>query len=151
VIVRLFNTVGPRQTASYGMVIPRFVTQALGNDPITVHGTGEQRRSFLHVQDAVDAVMALMERPEAHGQAFNIGEEREISILALARLVRDRLDSSSRIVTVPYEEVYGEGFEDLERRRPETSKLRNLLDWRPSRTLDDIVDDVAAERRTRVG
>jgi len=151
VIGRIFNTAGPRQRGRWGMVVPTFVAQALEGEPITVHGSGEQFRSFLHVQDAIDAILGLMEAPGAAGQAFNIGDEREISIMELARMVRDRLGSESEIRTVPYEDVYGHGFEDVRRRRPDTSKLRSILDWEPSRSVGSIVDDVAEERKAPAG
>jgi UDP-glucose 4-epimerase len=148
---RIFNTTGPRQRGRWGMVVPSFVDQALAGEPITVHGTGDQLRSFLHVHDAVDAIVALMDRPDAAGEAFNVGDEREISILELAHLVKKKTGSDSEIATVPYENVYGEGFEDVERRRPDTSKLREFLEWEPSRHLDEIVDSVIEERRAGGG
>jgi UDP-glucose 4-epimerase len=147
VVGRIFNTAGARQRGRWGMVVPTFVAQAQDGEPITVHGTGEQRRSFLHVDDCVDAILGLMDRSDAAGEAFNIGDEREISILELAHLVKDRLSSGSEVRTVPYEDVYGEGFEDLERRRPDSSKIRRFLGWEPSRSLEEIVDGVAEERR----
>lgn len=146
VIGRIFNTAGPRQRGRWGMVVPTFVAQALDGDPITVHGSGEQRRSFLHVADCVDAIVGLMERSGSAGEAFNIGNESEITIRELAERVKARLGSESEVIQVPYEDVYGEGFEDLERRRPDTSRLRSFLDWEPTRTLDEIVEGVAGER-----
>jgi UDP-glucose 4-epimerase len=144
---RIFNTTGPRQQGRWGMVVPTFVDQALAGEPITVHGTGEQLRSFLHVHDAVDAILALMERSDAAGEVFNIGDQREISIMELAERVKEKTGSASEIRNVPYENVYGEGFEDVERRRPDTSKLRTFLDWEPSRHVDEIVESVVEERR----
>jgi UDP-glucose 4-epimerase len=143
VIGRFFNTVGPRQTGQWGMVVPTFVGQALRHEPITVYGSGDQRRCFLHVHDAVEAVVGLMGRSDAVGGIYNIGHEEEITILALAERIRDALASASEIVTVPYAEAYGEGFEDMERRHPDTGRLRDLLGWRPRRGLDAIIEETA--------
>lgn len=147
VVVRLFNTVGPRQSPAYGMVVPRLVRQALTGGPLTVHGDGSQRRCFLHVADAVRALTALLAEPEAVGRVFNIGAPHEISIRDLARRVIERCDSDAPVVTVPHREVYGEGFEDMERRLPDTTRLRALTGWTPRRTLDDILDETIAEAR----
>ncbi len=149
VVGRFFNTVGPRQSGQWGMVVPRLVEQALAGDPLTVYGTGEQRRSFLHVDDAVRAVVGLMERKEALGQVYNIGSEAELAILALAERVKGRTGSSSPVQLIPYEQAYGEGFEDMERRQPDTTKLRRLLDWAPTKGIDAIIDEVAADLTAR--
>jgi len=150
VVGRFFNTVGPRQSGKWGMVLPTFVRQALEGAPITVYGSGTQRRCFLHVDDAVDAVLGLMELPEARGRVFNVGHEREITIRELAEAVKAGTGSGSEIRTIPYEDAYGEGFEDMERRRPDTARIREALDWKPSRDIDAIVDDVVTYYRERM-
>jgi UDP-glucose 4-epimerase len=142
VIVRLFNTVGPRQTGQYGMVIPTFVKQALAGRPLTVYGDGSQTRCFGYVKDVVGALIALMEREEAVGQVFNIGSTEEVSIMELARRVKELTGSKSEIVTVPYDEAYEEGFEDMPRRVPDTSKVSALTGFRPTMTLDGILQSV---------
>ncbi|PYT04404.1 MAG: nucleoside-diphosphate sugar epimerase [Acidobacteria bacterium] len=142
VVVRLFNTVGPRQTGQYGMVIPTFVKQALSGRPITVFGTGEQTRCFGFVKDVVGALIKLMERDEAVGEVFNIGSNEEVSIMELARRVRELTGSNSEIVTVPYDEAYEEGFEDMPRRVPDISKVGALTGFRPTVTLDQILQSV---------
>lgn len=147
-IVRLFNTVGPRQTGRYGMVLPTFAAQAVAGDPITVYGTGEQTRCFAHVRDVVRAVEALLREPAAVGQVFNIGSDREVSINGLAELVREAAGSDSAIVHVPYEEAYTEGFEDMLRRVPDVSKLERTIGFKPRTTLEEIVADVVAEQRS---
>lgn len=147
VIVRLFNTVGPRQSGAYGMVVPRFVSHALKGEPLTVHGTGKQSRCFLHVKDAVDAMIKLVEHPKAVGDVFNVGSQEEITIEELARLVNAITKSSSRIVYLPYEEAYEEGFEDMPRRVPDISKARNLIGFQPTITLDEIIQSVADSLR----
>ena len=147
VIGRLFNTVGPRQTGRYGMVIPTFVRQALATQPITVHGDGTQCRCFCHVADVVRALADLMTHEEAYGEVFNIGTQSEISIADLARKTRDFVGSEAEIVTVPYDEAYEEGFEDMRRRIPDTTKLRDLIEWEPERSLDDILTDVLEHLR----
>ena len=144
ILGRFFNTVGPKQTGEWGMVVPTFVTQALAGDPITVYGTGGQRRSFCHVDDSVRAVLGLLDAPDAVGQAFNIGNENEITIMELAERVKDRVGSGSEIVVVPYHEAYGEGFEDMERRQPDIGKISGLLGWEPEWSIDQIIDDVVA-------
>lgn len=149
VIGRFFNTVGPRQTGAWGMVVPTFVQAALRNEPIPVHGTGDQMRSFCHVFDTIRAVEGLCERPDAAGRVFNIGREEEISILALAERIRDRLGSTSEIRRIPYTEVYGARFEDMERRQPDITRIRDFLGWAPELELDRMIDDVAAEIRAR--
>jgi UDP-glucose 4-epimerase len=148
VIVRLFNTVGPRQTGAYGMVVPRLVRQALEGQPVTVYGDGEQRRSFSHVHDVVTALLMLLNHPGAVGDVFNVGARNETTINALAELVVDATGSSSPIVHVPYDVAYEEGFEDMERRVPDTTKLEALTGWRPTRSLDDIIGDVVRHERT---
>ena len=146
VIVRLFNTVGPRQTGRYGMVIPRFVRQALAGEPLTVFGTGDQIRCFWHVHDVVPALRALMADSRAYGQAFNIGGTEQVSISQLAERVRTVLRSSSTTVRVPYESAYGAGFEDMQRRVPDCTRARQLIGFQPSRSLADIIRDVAADQ-----
>jgi UDP-glucose 4-epimerase len=147
VIGRLFNTVGPRQTGRYGMVVPSFVRQALGGEPITVYGDGKQRRCFCHVKDVVRGMADLMETREAVGEVFNIGSTEEITILELAKRVREGCESNSEIRLVPYEEAYDAGFEDMRRRIPDTAKIERLLDWRPTKTLDEILADVIESQR----
>ena len=144
ILGRFFNTVGPRQSGEWGMVMPTFVRQALVGDPITVYGSGDQRRSFCHVDDSVRAVLGLLDAPGAVGEAFNIGNENEITIKELAERVKDRVASASEIVIVPYDEAYGEGFEDMERRQPNIGKIRGLLGWDPEKSIDQIIDDVVA-------
>lgn len=149
VIVRLFNTVGPRQVGHYGMVVPRFVEQALKGAPITVYGDGTQRRCFCHVADVVAALIGLLDSREAEGQVFNVGANEEISIAGLAERVIEQLNSSSSIVKVSYDDAYEEGFEDMPRRVPNTAKVRDLLGWMPQRNLVDIINDVAADITSR--
>lgn len=148
VVGRFFNTVGPRQTGEWGMVVPTFVGQALRDEPITVYGTGDQKRCFCHVHDSVDAVLRLVRTPEAVGEVFNIGAEEEISIRGLAEKIRDRLGSSSEIVTIDYEEAYGDGFEDMESRQPDTRKLQDLTGWKRTLDLDAIIDQTAEHLST---
>ncbi|MDP3722441.1 MAG: GDP-mannose 4,6-dehydratase [Candidatus Omnitrophota bacterium] len=147
VIVRLFNTVGPRQSGTYGMVIPRFVSQALKGEPLVVHGSGEQSRCFLHVTDVVNALVKLMEHPRAVGDVFNLGSQEEVTIEALANLVVRLTKSSSRIVYVPYEEAYEEGFEDMPRRVPDTTKVRDLIGFQPTMHLEEIIQSVVDSMR----
>jgi UDP-glucose 4-epimerase len=142
VIARFFNTVGPRQSARYGMVIPRFVSQALAGEPITVYGDGSQRRCFGHVSDVVRAVGRLMESDVAVGEVFNVGSHEEISILELAHKVREKAGSDSEIIHVPFEEVYDLDFEDMPRRVPSTDKIRLAIGWEPESDLDQILTDV---------
>lgn len=144
VILRLFNTVGPRQTGQYGMVVPRFVRSALTGEPIRVYGDGTQSRCFAHVQDVVRAIAALAEYPGAIGQVFNIGTTEEITIAELARRVKQTARSASEIVYVPYSQAYEEGFEDMHRRVPDISKIGRAIGWQPSLGLDDILRDVIA-------
>lgn len=147
VCVRLFNTVGPRQTGRYGMVVPRFVEAALRGQPLTVHGDGSQSRCFCHVADVVDGLVKLMQSKEADGQVVNLGSDQEVSIGELARRVVTLLSSESTVEKIPYDEAYGPGFEDMRRRVPCLDRARRLIAWNPSRTLDDIVLDVAAYLR----
>lgn len=149
VVVRLFNTIGPRQTGRYGMVVPRFLEQALHGEPLTVYGDGTQRRSFTWVGDVAAALADLIERPEAAGQVFNVGHHEEISIRELAVLVKRLTGSSSEIRLVPYEEAYGEGFEDMPRRLPDTSKLRALIGFRPSLDLTGMLREIVAHHDQR--
>jgi UDP-glucose 4-epimerase len=149
VVVRLFNTVGPRQTGQYGMVLPRFVQQAVSGEPITVYGDGTQSRSFTFVGDVVDALVALADEPQAVGQVFNIGNTEEITIRALAERVRDIAGSTSSIVTVPYEEAYEAGFEDMPRRVPDISRIHALVGFQPRVPLDEIIHRVIAFQRGR--
>jgi UDP-glucose 4-epimerase len=142
VIGRLFNTVGPRQTGRYGMVLPTFVRQALAEQPLTVFGTGDQRRCFCHVRDVVRALADMLGREELYGEIFNVGATEEISILELARRVIALTQANSEIVFVPYDEAYGEGFEDMWRRVPDTTKIRQALGWEPTADLDRIILDV---------
>lgn len=144
IVVRLFNTVGPRQTGQYGMVIPTFVKQALAALPITVYGDGTQTRCFTHVADVVHALTALMDHPEAVGQVFNIGSSEEVTINALAELVKVMASSPSKITQVPYNEAYEAGFEDMPRRVPDISKISRLVGYRPTRSLEQILQDVVA-------
>jgi len=148
-VVRFFNTVGPRQTGRYGMVIPSFVRQALRGEPITVYGTGEQTRCFGHVADIVAAVHRLMTDDRAVGKVFNLGAEEEVSIRQLAERIRTLVGSTSPIKLVSYEEAYEEGFEDMLRRVPDTRKARELIGFRPTKTLDDILRDVIAYEKSR--
>lgn len=151
VIVRLFNTVGPRQTGQYGMVIPTFVKQALAGRPITVYGDGKQSRCFGYVGDVIGALIDLMERPEAVGQVFNIGSNREITILDLARRVKELTNSKSEIVFVPYDEAYEEGFEDMPRRVPDIRKVKDLVGFEPRMDLDGILERVIEYHSGRPG
>ena len=150
VVVRLFNTVGPRQTGQYGMVIPTFVRQALAGRPITVHGDGTQTRCFCHVGDVVGALVALMDHPAAVGEVFNIGSHEEVTINHLAAMVKALADSPSEIVHVPYTEAYEAGFEDMPRRVPDITKVGQLVGFRPTLRLDEIVRQVIAYQQERV-
>ncbi|HEX8844392.1 MAG TPA: GDP-mannose 4,6-dehydratase [Pyrinomonadaceae bacterium] len=142
IIVRLFNTVGPRQTGQYGMVIPTFVKQALSGRPLTVYGDGNQTRCFGYVGDIVDALIKLMDNPQAVGQVFNIGSNEEVTILELAERVKELTKSDSEITFVPYSEAYEEGFEDMPRRVPDISKVGALVGFRPRMSLDGILQSV---------
>ena len=143
-IVRFFNTVGPRQVGNYGMVVPRFVSAALKNQPLQVYGNGDQIRCFCHVDDAVRALLLVMDSDKAVGNVFNIGNNQQISILELAKKIIEITGSKSEIVKVPYSEAYPEGFEDMQRRVPDVSKIKNALGWTPQIGLDQIIKDIAA-------
>jgi UDP-glucose 4-epimerase len=143
-IVRFFNTVGPRQVGHYGMVVPRFVTAALKNDPISVYGSGEQIRCFCHVDDAVDALLIVMASEKAIGQVFNVGNNQQVSIEGLAQKIVEITGSKSKITKIPYSQAYPEGFEDMQKRVPDISKIKNVLGWSPQKRLDQIIKDVAA-------
>lgn len=151
VIARLFNTVGPRQTGRYGMVIPNFVKQALAGKPITVFGDGKQSRCFTWVGDAVRALVDLAHEPDAIGEVFNVGADREISIADLAYLVKKRTESPSPVVFVPYDQAYEEGFEDMQRRVPDLEKIRDSIGYMPTVDLDQILDEIIAYHRARDG
>jgi UDP-glucose 4-epimerase len=144
-IARLFNTVGPRQVGHYGMVLPSFARQALSGEPITVYGDGKQARCFVHVKDAVEALLALADTPEARGEVVNVGSDEEVTILELANRVKARAKSDSPIEFIPYDEAYAEGFEDMPRRVPDVKKLTALTGVRPSTSLDETIDDVLAD------
>ena len=147
VIVRLFNTVGPRQTGHYGMVIPRFVGQAVKGEPITVYGDGQQTRCFCYVGDVVQGLLALADHPEASGRAYNLGGSEEVSMEDLARRVVTAAGSSSKIRYVSYDEAYEEGFEDMQRRVPDTTRARELVGFAPTVGLDEIIGMVVADQR----
>jgi UDP-glucose 4-epimerase len=147
IIVRLFNTVGPRQTGRYGMVIPRFVSQALAGEPISVYGDGNQTRTFCHVADAVRGLMGLMACASAPGQVFNLGGEREVSIRQLAELIIERTGSKSRLEFIPFEQAYDEDFEDMQRRVPDLTKIGKAIGYQPEKRLENIIDDVVAHVR----
>ena len=147
VIARLFNTVGPRQTGSYGMVVPKFVGQALRNQPITVFGDGTQTRCFCHVSDVVGGLVSLADHPEAFGKVFNLGGSEEISIGDLARRIIELVGSGSELQYIPYDDAYEEGFEDMARRVPNISRARQLVGFEPSVGLDDIIRSVVADQQ----
>ena len=149
IVVRLFNTVGPRQTGRYGMVIPNFVRQALAGKPITVFGPGTQSRSFGYVGDVVRGMMALVAEPKAVGEVFNLGNNRETTIRELAELVKTMTESDSAIVTIPYEQAYESGFEDMPRRVPDLTKVRELIGFEPRVQLPDILTRVIAFHRSQ--
>ncbi len=148
-VVRLFNTVGPRQTGAYGMVLPRFVRQALRGEDLTIYGNGEQTRCFTHVRDTVAALVALGEHDGAIGRTFNVGSSTAVAIHDLARRVIERCESDSGLIMVPYDQAYGDGFEELGTRRPDTTALRDLTGWQTRCTVDDAIDDVIAHERSR--
>ncbi len=147
VVVRFFNTVGPRQSPAYGMVIPRLVRQALNNEPLTVYGDGSQTRCFCHVSDVVRAVLGLIDEPRAVGEMFNIGSTEEVTILDLSRRIVEYTKSSSEINMVPFTKAFEKSFEDIPRRVPDTSKITALTGWRPTRSLDDILHETIARSR----
>lgn len=149
VIARIFNTVGPRQTGHYGMVVPNFVESALKEEPITIFGTGRQTRCFAYVGDVVRGLINLMEHPDAVGEVFNIGNEEEISIEALATRVKELTGSCSPIRKISYEEAYGDGFEDMERRVPDLTKIGGLIGYQPKYKLDDILNSVIDYYRSK--
>lgn len=142
IIVRLFNTVGPRQTGYYGMVVPRFVGQALNGEPLTVYGSGKQSRCFIHVKDVVNALIKLAQEPKAVGEVFNIGSQEEISIENLAKEIIKITKSKSKIRRIPYEKAYEEGFEDMQRRVPDISKIKKLIGFSPTFSLQEIIKDI---------
>jgi UDP-glucose 4-epimerase len=147
VIARLFNTVGPRQTGYYGMVVPRFVGQALRGEPVTVYGTGQQTRCFCYVGDVIDALVRLIDQPQAYGEVFNLGATEEVSIEELAHRVIARAGSASKIRYVPYDEAYEEGFEDMQRRVPDTTRAAAYVGFEPTVDLDGIIDAVIEHQR----
>ena len=149
-VVRFFNTVGPRQTGRYGMVLPNFAAQALTGEPITVYGDGSQSRCFGHVQDAVEALLRLLATPASVGEVFNVGSDEEVTILRLAEMVREAAGSRSEIRLVPYDEAYAEGFEDMQRRVPALAKLERTIGFRPRTPLASIITDVVADQRARL-
>ncbi|MBI5306964.1 MAG: GDP-mannose 4,6-dehydratase [Planctomycetes bacterium] len=142
IVVRLFNTVGPRQSGRYGMVIPRFVQQALAKEPFTVYGTGKQSRCFTDVSDVVGALIKLVNHPKAIGQVFNIGSDQEITIEALASRIKEKTKSLSQIKYIPYDEAYESGFEDMLRRVPNLAKIGNLIGYKPTQSIDQILDKI---------
>ena len=142
VIVRLFNTVGPRQSGQYGMVVPRFVSAALAGRPLEIHGDGTQTRCFCHVQDTIRALTSLMDADDVSGEIFNVGSTERVTINELARRVLEQTDSHSKIVGVPYDEVYGQGIEDMLHRQPSIDKVTSAVGWEPTFGLDGILDDV---------
>lgn len=150
VVVRLFNTVGPRQTGHYGMVVPRFVKAALKNEAIPVHGDGNQSRCFGHVLDIVEGLVKVIDSPECFGQVINLGNDQETSIRQLAEKAISMTGSTSEIQYIPYSEAYGEGFEDMQRRVPALEKANRLIGYKPTRTLDDIINDVAEQFREEI-
>jgi UDP-glucose 4-epimerase len=143
-IVRFFNTVGPRQVGHYGMVVPRFVSAALKNERLSVYGSGEQIRCFCHVDDAVKALLLVMDSEKAVGEAFNVGNNQQITIMELAKKVIELTGSSSTIEKIAYEKAYPEGFEDMQRRVPDISKIKKVLGWKPEINIDQIIKDIAA-------
>ena len=143
-IVRFFNTVGPRQVGHYGMVLPRFVSAALKNEPLSVYGTGDQIRCFCHIDDAVKALVLVMDSDKTVGEVYNVGNNQQISIIELAKKVIEFTGSSSSIEKIAYEKAYPEGFEDMQRRVPDISKIRRVLGWAPEINLDQIIKDIAA-------
>ncbi len=149
VVARLFNTIGPRQTGQYGMVVPRFVRLALAGQPIPVYGDGTQRRSFTWVGDVIGAMLALIAHPQAYGEVFNIGHTKEISIYDLAVLVKEMTASASKITLVPYEQAYEAGFEDMPRRAPDITKIQRLIGYRPGPSLPEMLERVIAYERDR--
>lgn len=150
IITRFFNTVGPRQTGQYGMVLPNFARQALAGEQIRVYGSGDQSRCFGHVRDAVEALLRLIATPAAVNEVFNVGSTEEVSIRRLAEMVRDAAGSPSEVVHIPYSEAYAAGFEDMMRRVPDVSKLERVTGFKPATPLSEIVADVVADQRARL-
>jgi UDP-glucose 4-epimerase len=150
VIARLFNTIGPRQTGQYGMVVPRFIKQALLDEPITVYGDGTQRRSFTWVGDVVNAIITLIGCPKAYGEVLNLGHTKEISIYELASLVKKMTQSRSEIIFVPFDQAYEAGFEDMSRRLPDISKIHELIDYKPTLDLPDILEKIILYYREKL-
>ncbi|MDI6591325.1 MAG: SDR family NAD(P)-dependent oxidoreductase [Patescibacteria group bacterium] len=142
VVVRLFNVIGPRQTEAYGMVVPRFIKQALSGQPITVYGTGFQTRCFTDIEDVVEALVKLMNHPKAPGQIFNLGSEEEITIRELAQKIKKLTGSKSKIIFIPYTKVYGSGFEDMEHRKPDLTKIKKLINYQPKVTLEESLKKI---------
>ena len=151
VVVRLFNTVGPRQTGQYGMVLPRFVSQALAGEPLSVYGDGTQSRCFTHVLDSIDGIVGVASESGATGGVYNIGALEEVTIEGLANRVIERAGSASTIRLVPFEDAYGPGFEELGGRRPDTAAIERLTGWRAQRSLDEVIDDVVESQRAARG
>ncbi len=149
IVARLFNTVGPRQTAAYGMVLPRFVRQALDGEDLTVYGNGTQTRCFTHVADTVQALLLLLDNDEAVGHLYNVGSQTEVPVIELARRVIEATGSASKVQLIPYEDAYGEGFEELGRRKPETRAIRELTGWEPTRSIDDAIADVIVHEQAQ--
>jgi UDP-glucose 4-epimerase len=143
IVVRLFNTVGPRQSADYGMVVPNFIQRALADQPLEIHGQGSQTRCFCHVADVVRGLISLINCPQAFGQVINLGSCDEISVTDLAKRIIAELQSESSLVRIPYIDIYGEGFEDMQRRMPSISKAHRLIGWYPEKGLSEIIHDVA--------
>ena len=150
ILVRLFNTVGPRQASQYGMVVPRFVSQAMADRPLTVYGDGMQSRCFTHVSDVVGALIGLAESDKAYGEVFNVGHTQEITMLALAEKVRALVESSSEITFVPYDQAYESNFEDMARRVPSIDKIKSAIGWAPTLDLDEILNSVIEYHRSEV-
>jgi UDP-glucose 4-epimerase len=142
--IRFFNTVGPRQTGRYGMVVPRFVQSAVKNEPLTIYGDGTQSRVFCHVLDAIDAVLKITKDDKTIGEVFNVGGEGETTIQQLAEKIITNTQSQSKITFTPYSDAYPAGFEDMQRRVPDITKAKTVLNWKPARDLDQIISDVAA-------
>lgn len=150
VVLRIFNTIGPRQTGQYGMVVPRFVRQALSDQALTVYGDGKQQRSFTWVGDVVGAMIKLIQHPGAYGEVFNVGHTKEISILELAKMVKEMTHSSAEIVFVPYDQAYEEGFEDMRRRLPDLTKVENVIGYEPSMDLRELLSNIIVHERERL-
>ena len=150
VIVRLFNTVGPRQRGQYGMVVPNFVEQALKGEELIVHGDGQQSRCFCHVQDVVQALIKLVDAGSCFGQVFNVGSTEEISIQTLAEQIIEQTGSDSQLRLIPYSEAYGEGFEDMRRRIPSLSRIHKAIGWSPSHSISEIIEDVVSDVKPRL-